>query len=395
MANAPRHVISGEERRRAAEARLGELLLGKWRLERVLGLSGTSTVFQATHRNGNRVAIKMLHADLAGSEDVRERFLAEGYAANRVAHAGVVTVRDEGTTADGAVFLVMDLLQGQTVAQRLRPGGEPLSVGEVLELASQLLEVLVHAHDRGVVHGDIRPENVFLTREGRVRLLDFGIERWADQDARSDLWALGATLYLLLSGSPVRESDRAIASLGEVASLPRSLVAIVDRALSFDRDARFPDARSMQLAVRAALDELGTPDSRTALSPPSLEPMALSLSTPRPKPPRSRQAAGSARPGTPAYGSVRPVASTPLPQKPGRSALPLYVGLGFALGLGIVVTARLNVRSAASEPVLLPEVAAAPYAPLPAASSAAPAASHPPSAPSALPSSPRPRTIVP
>lgn len=394
MANAPRHVISGEERRRTAEARLGELVLGKWRLERVLGLSGTSAVFQATHRNGNRVAIKMLHADLAGSEDVRERFLAEGYAANRVAHAGVVTVRDEGTTADGAVFLVMDLLQGQTVAQRLRPGGEPLSVGEVLELASQLLEVLVHAHDRGVVHGDIRPENVFLTREGRVRLLDFGIERWADQDARSDLWALGATLYLLLSGSAVRESDRAIVSLGEVANLPRSLVAIVDRALSFDRNARFPDARSMQLAVKAALDELSTPDSRTALSPPSLEPMALSLSTPRPKPARSRPAAASPRPGTPAYGSVRPVAST-LPQRPGRSALPLYVGLGFALGLGIVVTARLNVRSAASEPVLLPDVAAAQYVPLPAASSAAPTASSAASAPSAPPSGSRPRTIVP
>jgi serine/threonine-protein kinase len=344
-------------------------------------------VFQASHRNGNRVAIKMLHADLAGSEDVRERFLAEGYAANRVAHAGVVTVRDEGTTADGAVFLVMDLLQGQTIAERVRAGGEPLSVGEVLELASQVLDVLVHAHDRGVVHGDIKPENVFLTREDRVRLLNFGVERWADQDARSDLWSLGATLYRLLSGRWVRESDRAIPSLGEVAVLPRSLVAVVDRALSFDREARFPDARSMQLAVKAALAELRSPDSRSTLQPPSLEPMALALSAPRPKPAATRHGSSGVRSGTPAYGSVRPIASTPLPQgAPVRSALPLYVGLGFALGLSIVVTARLNVHSAAPEDVVLPERPAAAVAPPPAPSSAASAAtSAPPAAASAAP----------
>ena len=384
----PRLTVSAEERTRLAKARLGQRVLGKWRLDELLGVGGMAAVFEATHPNGNRVAIKILHADLTPFDDIRERFLAEGYAANRVAHPGAVTVRDEGTTEDGAVFLVMDLLRGQTLAQRLEPGGTPLSVGEVLDIASQLLDVLAQAHDRGIVHRDIKPENVFLTTDGRVKLLDFGIARmdsrkptrdtelgstlgtpafmppeqalghWEDLDGRSDLWALGATMYLLLSGLPVRERGsiteqllgamtRPVPSLGEVTALPRSVtalprsvVAVVDRALAFDREERFPDARSMQLAVQAVQLELRAPDSRATLPPPSVEPMALSLRAPRAD-------AGK----RPSISTVRPVAST-LPPEPlttkrsSPGALPVYAAFGFALGIGIVVAARFTGRPA-------------------------------------------------
>jgi serine/threonine protein kinase len=386
----PSPTISCDERTRLAESRVGQLVLSKWRLDRLIGLGGMAAVFEATHRNGNRVAIKILHPDLTGFDEIRERFLSEGYAANRVSHPGVVTVRDEGTTDDGAVFLVMDLLRGKTLAERLR-AGEPLSVPAVLEIASQLLDVLVQAHARGIVHRDIKPENVFLTREGRVRLLDFGIARveaqtrthatelgttlgtpafmppeqalgrWTELDGRSDLWALGATMYLLLSGKPVREPGsvteqllgamtRPVPSLGEVAAMPRALVNVVDRALAFDRDDRFPDARSMQLAVRAALDELGAPQSQGTLPPPSLEPSVLSLRTPRPVgPARGSSPASAVR--APTYGTVRPVAASTTAWAeshavPTRSALPIYLTLGFAVGIGIVVLARLNVHTA-------------------------------------------------
>jgi eukaryotic-like serine/threonine-protein kinase len=412
----PRLTVSGEERTRLAKARLGSRVLGKWRLDRLIGVGGMAAVFEATHQNGNRVAIKILHPDLAGYDEIRERFLAEGYAANRVAHPGAVTVRDEGTTDDGAVFLVMDLLRGQTLAERLEPGGEPLSVGEALEICSQLLDVLVQAHDRGIVHRDIKPENIFLTREGRVRLLDFGIARvetakrrheteagttlgtpafmppeqalgrWEDLDGRSDLWSLGATMYLVLSGLPVRESGsvteqllgamtRPVPSLGDVTALPRSVVAVVDRALAFEREDRFPDARSMQLAVRAVLGELSAPDSRARLPPPSIEPMALS----------SRTARGSGRGKQPSIPTVRPVAAntTPLPaaQAQRDSALPFYVTLGFALGISIVVAARLTMRphqpAAAVELERVSSVAHQPEPSLPAvaSNSAAPAVS--------------------
>jgi eukaryotic-like serine/threonine-protein kinase len=372
--------VSVDERTRLAQKRLGELVLDKWRLDRLIGIGGMAAVFEATHRNGNRVAIKILHPDLAGFDEIRERFLAEGYAANRVAHPGVVTVRDEGTTGDGAVFLVMDLLRGQTLAERLERGTDLFSIGEVLEISSQLLDVLVHAHQRGIVHRDIKPENVFLTADGRVKLLDFGIARvesasrthatqagttlgtpafmppeqalgrWEELDGRSDLWSLGATMYLLLSGLPVREHGsaaeqllgamtRPVPSLGAVTSLPRSVVAVVDRALAFDRDARYPDARSMQLAVRAVQDELSLPNSRTTLPPPSIEPVAVSLRAPRPE----------RRYKLPSIPTMRPLAATvaPVPStsdKPARSALPVYITFGFAVGISIVVAARLTVR---------------------------------------------------
>jgi serine/threonine protein kinase len=381
----PRLTVSGEERTRLASTRLGQLVLDKWRLDRLIGVGGMAAVFEATQRNGSKVAIKILHPDLASFDDIRERFLAEGYAANRVAHPGVVTVREEGTTADGAVFLVMDLLRGQTLAERIEARADALPLSEVLELASQLLDVLVQAHARGIVHRDIKPENVFLTSDGRARLLDFGIARvetavqthasaagttlgtpafmppeqalgrWQNLDGRSDLWSLGATLYLLLSGKPVRERGSAteqllgamtqpVASLGNVTQLPRSVIAVVDRALAYHREDRFPDARSMQLAVRALLDEIGAPDSRAALGPASLSPVALSLST-----------SGSALRGKRSSASiVRPVSAsaTPLPSsRPQPSALPLYVTLGFAVGIGIVVAARLTVHTAAQAAV--------------------------------------------
>lgn len=417
----PHLTVSVDERTRLAQKRLGEVVLDKWRLDRLIGIGGMAAVFEATQRNGQRVAIKILHSDLADCDELRERFLAESYAANRVSHPGAVTVRDEGTTADGAVFLVMDLLRGQTLAERLQQSAGPFSVGEVLEIGSQLLDVLVHAHRRGIIHRDIKPENVFLTVDGRVRLLDFGIARvegsrhthgaapgttlgtpafmppeqalgrWEELDGRSDLWSLGATMYLLLSGLPVREHGsvteqllgamtRPVPSLGSVAALPRSVVAVVDRALAFDREARYPDARSMQLAVQAAQDELSTPSSRVTLPPPSLAPVTVPL----------RTSAPDGRYQRASVPTMRPVAATvtPLPSpraKPTRSALPVYVTLGFAVGIGIVVAARLTVRPVAeTNHALQPErsESAAPTAPLPSAGpadrNAAPSASTPP-----------------
>ncbi len=329
-------------------------------METLLGLGKLAAVFEASHVNGNRVALKVLHSDLANSPELRERFLTEAYAANRVAHPGVMAVRDEGTTDDGLVFLVFELLRGQSLARRLELQGAPFSPRDVLELGAQLLDVLVHAHHRGFVHGDIRPENVFQTRDGRVRLLNFAVSEstskrsradgpgatarlpafappnqtlgnWDAVNARSDLSSLGASMFLLLAGRPVRNGVSVAEQLrsgGESAALPRSVVAVLDRALAFDSEDHFPDARSMRLAVQAATDELSP---RSVPPPPSVAPLTLSVQPPRPR----------------SVSTLRPVVSSSGLNPVGgrvesRGTLGLFVGLGMALGLGIVVAARLT-----------------------------------------------------
>lgn len=302
-----------------AHSRVGTRIRGKWRVDKLLGVGGMGAVYAATHRNGSRVALKILHPQLSMLGDIRARFAREGYVANAVNHPGVVRVLDDDETEDGAAFLVMELLEGETADARARRLGGRLPVDDALVIADSLLDVLAAAHASGIVHRDIKPENVFLTRDGYAKVLDFGIARLravtlgdeldtADDgsegggdgggigppvphlrtrtgvtigtpafmppeqalgrteevDALSDLWAVGATLFALLSGRIVHDAkthmEVVIAaataqakSLGVVApDAPRTLVEVVDRAIAFKKEDRWPSARAMQQAIRAA-----------------------------------------------------------------------------------------------------------------------------------------------
>src|SRR6185295_962949 len=107
-----------------AEARVGMVLKGKWRLDALLGVGGMAAVYAATHRNGSRGAIKVLHVELSGDGEVKRRFLREGYVANSVEHPGTVRVLDDDVAEDGSAFLVMELLEGETLEARAeRRGG--------------------------------------------------------------------------------------------------------------------------------------------------------------------------------------------------------------------------------------------------------------------------------
>ncbi|HVY44466.1 MAG TPA: serine/threonine-protein kinase, partial [Minicystis sp.] len=287
---------AARELERRVRARVGTEIKGKWKIERVLGIGGMAAVFAATHRNGKRVALKVLHPEVSAVPDLRARFLREGYAANRVEHPGVVSVSDDDVTDDGCAFLVMDRLDGETLASRWERSARRLDARTVLDVADQLLDVLAAAHDKGIVHRDIKPDNVFVTRDGRVHVLDFGIarvrelkaatnggtyagavmgtpafmppeqarSRWGDVDAQSDLWAVGATMFTLLAGRYVHDAEtpneqlaqaitRPAPPIREVArEVPEVVAAIVDRALRYEKKERFTDARDMQAAVRAA-----------------------------------------------------------------------------------------------------------------------------------------------
>jgi serine/threonine-protein kinase len=285
----------GEKRvfsRPTVDPRVGTVLDGKWTIEEAIGVGGMSSVYAARHRNGRRAAIKILRPELSTELRVRPRFLREGSVANLVDHPGVVAVLDDGTTADGAPYLVMELLEGETLAACLARANGPLPPDIVLDRMDALLDVLAAAHAQGVIHRDLKPENVFVTNDGVLKLLDFGIARqnttlpnatdsgmllgtpafmapeqargrWELVDARSDLWAVGATMYALLTGTPPREAatpnevlllamTQPVRSVAFAHTLSTDVVSIVDRALALAPDARFADARAMQRAVRAA-----------------------------------------------------------------------------------------------------------------------------------------------
>jgi serine/threonine protein kinase len=286
--------MSDNDVEKRAQGRLGTVLGEKYRLDALLGVGGMAVVFAATHRNQKRVAIKMLHSELSVNEQVRTRFLREGYAANTVDHAGAVAVLDDDTAEDGAAYLVMERLEGDDVDRLWEKSGRRLSPDIVLALASQLLDVLAAAHAKSIIHRDIKPSNLFITRDGTVKVLDFGIARVRDEasggaratstgvmlgtpsymapeqalgkskqiDGTTDVWSVGATLFTLLSGQFVHEGESATEVVVLVATQPaRSLATVaphidpriallVDRALAYHRTDRWPSAAAMRDAVR-------------------------------------------------------------------------------------------------------------------------------------------------
>src|SRR5262249_26290707 len=140
--------------------RIGSTLRDKWVIEELLGVGGMASVYAARHKIGRRDAIKILHTKIAQSEHLRARFEQEAHAVNSFRHPGVVEIRDVDTTEDGAPFLVMELLEGESLAQRLNRE-HSLEPREILEIASQVLDVLAAAHPRGIIHRDIKPDNLF------------------------------------------------------------------------------------------------------------------------------------------------------------------------------------------------------------------------------------------
>ena len=290
-----------------ALARIGSVLNGKWTIDSVLGVGGMASVFAATHRNRNRAALKMLHMELSTNREIRERFLREGYISNSVGHPGAVRVHDDEVAEDGSAYIVMELIEGESLETRVARKGGNLPAEEVLSLMDQVLDTLASAHDNGITHRDIKPDNLFLDRSTVVKVLDFGIARlkesgrsggtktgrllgtpaymapeqargrWNDVDAQTDLWAIAATAFSLISGRLVHEAETLNETLARAMQEPAPPIASVmpgipvpvadwsDKGVAFEKSDRFEDARAMQDALREAYASSFGSEARDAL----------------------------------------------------------------------------------------------------------------------------------
>ncbi len=266
---------------------VGKVLRDKWTLDRLIGFGGMAGVFAATHKIGRVDAIKLLDPEIAVSEELRARFEQEARAVNSIGHPGTVEIRDVDVTDGGTPFLVMELLTGQTLAQRVvKENG--IDEGALLSLMDELLDVLVAAHAKGIIHRDLKPENLFIQQDGKLKVLDFGIARMRDGvrtevgtmmgtlanmppeqikglnvDHRADIFGVGVTMFRAFANRRVHEAENewalgtkmlteAAPPLQTVApQASRHLCLIVDRALAFSARRRYPDAATMQRDVRA------------------------------------------------------------------------------------------------------------------------------------------------
>jgi serine/threonine-protein kinase len=291
--------------------RLGTTLRDKWTLKRVLGVGGMAAVYVGQHKIGREDAIKILHPEVARSKNVRARFEQEAHAVNRFRHPGVVEIRDIDVAEDGAPFLVMELLEGESLSARVKRAG--MEAPELLRVVDDMLDVLAAAHAQGIIHRDIKPDNLFLMNDGRLKVLDFGIARMREGapktmhtkvgstlgtvaymapeqtmsskiDERADLFAVGATMFRILAKRYIHEAGSEMELLVKMASdpapplasvaphVPGEICLIVDRALAFEKARRYPDARTMQADVRAVRSGLPPPHAAERLrveGPPS------------------------------------------------------------------------------------------------------------------------------
>ena len=260
---------------------IGRMLDDRYEILELIGSGGMANVYKARcHRLNRLVAIKILKSDLADNADFRRRFRDESRAVAQLSHANIVSVYDVSTSGE-TEYIVMELIDGITLKQYMERRGR-MDWRESLHFISQIMRGLSHAHSRGIIHRDIKPQNIMVLRDGSVKVADFGIACLANAsqtltqealgsvhyispeqargdriDARSDIYSAGVVLYEMLTGRLPFEGDSAVSvaiqHLSSVPlaprdidpSIPEPLELICMKAMNSDPDKRYPTADAM------------------------------------------------------------------------------------------------------------------------------------------------------
>ncbi|MCD8143012.1 MAG: Stk1 family PASTA domain-containing Ser/Thr kinase [Clostridiales bacterium] len=267
---------------------IGKMLDDRYEILDVLGVGGMAVVYKAKcHRLNRLVAVKMLKPELAEDEEIRSRFHDESQAVAMMSHPNIVNVYDVNQT-EGIEYIVMELIEGITLKQYMKKRGTALNWREALHFSTQIFQALKHAHSRGIVHRDIKPQNIMVLRDGSVKVADFGIARISDSqrtmtsetlgsvhyispeqakgsdiDGRSDLYSAGVVLYEMLTGRLPYEGDSAISvALQHINSIPLSPRELVEdipvgmeqitmKCMAPNRDLRYNNAEEVLADLEA------------------------------------------------------------------------------------------------------------------------------------------------
>lgn len=287
-----------------ADPLIGQLFDGRYRVDARVARGGMATVYTGFDTRLDRiVAIKVMHQALAEDDAFVARFHREAKAAARLSHPNVVAIYDQGSDA-GRVFLVMEHVDGGTLRERLRREGR-LTPAAALGVMEPVLQALAAAHDAGLVHRDVKPENILISTDGRVKVADFGLARAIETtgmttaglligtvsylapeqvvtgraDARSDVYSAGIVLFELLTGAPPYDGDTPLSvayrHVNDSVPAPSSLLIgispeldeVVLRATHRDPDARPATARDLLVGVRRAQQVVADAGATTVLRP--------------------------------------------------------------------------------------------------------------------------------
>jgi eukaryotic-like serine/threonine-protein kinase len=285
---------------------VGEVISGRYELEKLVGSGGMSNVFRAHDRLLERtVAIKILHEQYTRDEDYVERFRREARAVAQLAHPNIVTVIDRGEQ-DGRQYIVFEYIDGPNLKDLSTQG--PLDPAEAIRLALQVARALSFAHERGLVHRDVKPQNVLLNDDGQAKVTDFGIARSLDVhgvtqtgtvlgtsdyiapeqargqkvDPKTDIYSLGAVLYELLTAEVPYKGDNFVAVamrhvnepppsvLDRRPDCPLRLDLAIQRAMAKDPDERFASMSDFCAELEGCLAELDgrSEEGATMIVPP-------------------------------------------------------------------------------------------------------------------------------